>query len=183
MYQQNGPKYGEGSPDPAVCPPQPRAKWEGSSPASAHGTTAMALSRRALGLFAGCSTPSLGYKFTCVHEISMAACTSMSFLAYSVLAGVSKAAIRHSVMASVGAHLEVVRPRRRFGSPHLARPQKAGSSCVLYCSINLKKPSIVPVSIASAKSTLPADAHDLRCPPVLLLFGRFKFRQVSLPAE
>ena len=86
-------------------------------------------------------------------------------------------------MANIGPESEVVRPRRRYGMPHLARPQKAGSSCVLYCSINLKKPSIVPFSIASAKSTLPADAHVIRCPAVLLLFGRLTFRHVSPPAE
>ena len=39
---------------------------------------------------------------------------------------------------------------------HLARPQKAGSSCVRKCSISLKKPSMLPSASASANSRLPA---------------------------
>ena len=46
--------------------------------------------------------------------------------------------------------------RRNKTALYLARPQKAGSSWVLYCSMSLKKPSMVPASIAIAKSALPA---------------------------
>lgn len=40
-----------------------------------------------------------------------------------------------------------------------ASPQYAGSACVLYCSMSLKKPRIVPAMRASAKMASPVRAR------------------------